>query len=144
MMLELFGWTAIAVTWPLALIAPWSIGLGPIGAQTAPFRLIQALSGPDEPDPQAALHPKPHRRPPDPLTASRRRPAIDTIARGRARKARASAADLPRTGVSRSRGAPRGRRTARARVRTRDVVPARGRPGPGRPRPHPWGRRVVL
>src|SRR2546421_8112381 len=44
MMLLLFGLTAMAVTRPFAVIAPWSMGLGPIGAQTVPFRLIFHLA----------------------------------------------------------------------------------------------------
>src|SRR5437763_11814683 len=40
MIFGLFGLTAIAVTWPFALSAPWSIGLGPMGCQTVPLRLI--------------------------------------------------------------------------------------------------------
>src|SRR5450755_1665305 len=44
MMLELFGLTAMAVTWPFAVIEPWSIGLGPIGFQTVPFKLIFHLA----------------------------------------------------------------------------------------------------
>src|SRR6202042_682262 len=146
MMLGLFGWTAIAVTWPFALIAPWSIGLGPIGAHTVPFRLIfQAHSRSGEPCLESGLHRNPDRRPPDPWTASRVRRAIDTTARGRGRTTAAWVAVPRRTGVSRSRGVPRDRRTRTrtpTRVCDRDVVLARDRPALGRPRPE--ARRAFL
>src|SRR5215471_8470733 len=124
MMLALFGWIAIAVTWPLAVIAPWSIGLGPIGAQTVPVRLIaQALSGLDRPRPRAGLHRQAACRRPDPWMGAGPHRAIGTIARGPARNAPASAADLRQTGAARSRDAPRDRH--KARPRARDIVRCR-------------------
>src|SRR5262245_42553118 len=115
MMLGLFGLTAIAVTWPLAVIAPSAIGLGPIGAQTVPFRLIVlAAVRRGEHAPEDAGHRGLDRRGQDPLAASPRSRAIDTTARGHARTIPASPADLRRTGVSRSRGALWDHPTARA------------------------------
>src|SRR5271157_2543306 len=144
MMLELFGLMAIAVTWPLAVIPPSLMGLGPTGAQTVPFRLIvPALSRPDRRFLETAAHRKMDRRPPDSSTAVPRRRAIDTIARGRSRTVPASAAGLRRTGVFLSCGAPWRRPTARARVRARDIR-ARDRPGPGRTRPRHGDRRALV
>src|ERR1700730_3894345 len=107
MMFGLFGLTAMAVTWPFALMPPSSMGLGPIGTQTVPFRLIAPpLFRPGAcPRGQPAGRWKDCRQP-GPWTVGPRSRGVDTTARVRVRKVPASPADLRGNGVSRSRDAP--------------------------------------
>src|ERR1700756_5349710 len=92
------------------------MGLGPMGAQTLPFRLtVRPVFRPVEPAPGVAARRARDRRLPGSWAASPRSQAIDTTARGRARTIPASPADLRGTFVSRSCGAPRDHRTTLAR-----------------------------
>src|SRR5450755_1450300 len=132
----LFGLTAMEVTWPLTSMPAWR-GLGPMGVQTVPLRLIG-------PPPASHLHPMLLAWPPDrradcsrpgPWETSQQSREADSTARAQGHITPAWAVNLRETGVLQFRCARHCLYHSRIRGRGLRHVHARGRdrirPGDG-------------